>query len=112
VGRQKRKGYKMSEFRNIDRNDALVMVGQGWAGLINELYDAMPSDTEVVQVKEKFGGLRFYVGFSTNEFMDLIDKCEERSYHICERCGKKGVLRENRRWILTLCDECNEKDIK
>jgi len=102
----------MSKFRDIDRNDALGMVGKGWAGLINELYDAMPSDTTVLQVKEKFGGLRFDVGFCSIEFSDLISKCERLSYYICERCGKRGMLRENRRWILTLCDECNEKDIK
>lgn len=58
---------------------------------------------EVVQVKEKFGGLRFYTGPTKDKIFKLIDKAEEESYHICEECGKKGVLRNVNNWYLTLC---------
>lgn len=99
----------MSGFKDINRESAIECVGKGWSGLINELYDAIPEDTKVVQVKEKFGGLRFYVDSATEEFNNLIDDCEKRSYTICEQCGKEGKIREDRAWILTLCDECNSK---
>jgi len=99
----------MCGFRDIDRETAIECVGKGWSGLINELYDFKPEYTKVVQVKEKFGGLRFYTDGTTEAFMNLIDDCEKRSYIICEECGKEGKIRENRAWILTLCDECNAK---
>jgi len=73
----------------------------------------------VLEVKEKFGGLRFYTGGVHEKVADkifsLISKAEEESYRICEVCGKEGCLRINReyRWYKTLCDECaNNKWIK
>jgi len=85
--------------------------GNGWFDLI---YDLCKEITEldkegkvlVHQVKEKFGGLRFYIGIGTDEVFDAIHKAEEKSYKICEACGKEGKTRGGG-WIYTLCDECN-----
>ncbi len=58
------------------------------------------------QVKEKFGGLRFYLSSGTIEAIrNAIDKAEEASYKICEKCGKSGKIRDGA-WIFTLCDQC------
>lgn len=60
---------------------------------------------EAVQVKEKFGGLRFYISGGDEYVRGLIDMAEGMSYQICEQCGQKG--KPNRGgWITTLCDPC------
>ena len=89
-----------------------VCCGDGWFGLLYDLCieiekSGVPKDFIVSQIKEKFGGLRFYVSSCSNEVFDLIDKAEQDSYTICERCGKDGKLRDNMGWMMTLCDECN-----
>ena len=85
--------------------------GDGWNQLIKELIEelmALGWDRKVTQVKEKFGGLRFYIGGGSKEVHDAINRAENKSYTICEDCGSPGKLRSNRYWELTLCDECND----
>jgi len=89
----------------ITREEAKESIGKGWSTLIDTIYDNLRPETYVMQVKEKFGGLRFYVGGATPEEFEVIDKAEADSYTICEECGKPGILREDLGWILTLCDE-------
>lgn len=61
------------------------------------------------QVKEKFGGLRFYVDNSDEYVRGLISMAEAFSYKTCEVCGQPGRSRRGG-WIKTLCDGCcNEK---
>jgi len=84
-------------------------VGPGWSGLIKKIYKALPEDAFISQVKEKFGGLRFYVDNVTMDVYDLIDECEAESYKICEKCGEPGKPRDGG-WILTLCDKCAEEE--
>ena len=57
----------------------------------------------VTQVKEKYGGLRFYVNWATDKMYDLIDQAEAKSLYVCEKCGKKGTLRNRSGWYVTLC---------
>lgn len=56
------------------------------------------------QVKEKFGGLRFYVDGGDAHIHGMISMAESISYHICEECGNRGKVR-NGGWIRTLCDQ-------
>jgi hypothetical protein len=91
--------------QGIDEAAALQCVGAGWAPLIKRLYAAMPQDTEVLQVKEKFGGLRFYTSGATEEFDAMIDRAEDESYSLCEWCGQLGSMDDNGRWLLTLCEQ-------
>jgi len=62
----------------------------------------------VVQVKQKFGGLRFYMNFETKEMSAAIYEAEKRAQETCEDCGKPGVLRSGG-WLETLCDNCAGK---
>lgn len=55
------------------------------------------------QVKEKFGGLRFYVQGAIDEHYHYISFAESMSYHICEVCGAPGN-RWTDGWHKTLCD--------
>lgn len=55
------------------------------------------------QVKEKFGGLRFYVNGATEKHWNYISFAESMSYRICEVCGSPGKVHTNG-WHRTLCD--------
>lgn len=90
--------------------------GKGWHKLIHNLTRQLDEirkgrklkDLEAVQIKEKFGGLRYYIQGGNQEAYDLISKAEEESYHICEKCGKPGKLR-TKGWYYTLCNSCQKK---
>ena len=56
-----------------------------------------------VQVKEKFGTLRFYVDGYHESIGKRIDQAEAESAQICEVCGNKGQQR-SQGWVRTLCD--------
>ncbi len=57
-----------------------------------------------LQVKEKFGGLRFYVHGGNEYILGMIRMTERLSMATCEVCGNPG-LRRSGNWISTLCDE-------
>ncbi len=87
--------------------------GKGWNQLIYDLIrDLMELgwDKTVFQVKEKFGGLCFYVGTSSPEILDRISQATRESYTICEVTGSPGKLRKDIGWWKTLCD--SEYNIK
>jgi len=60
-----------------------------------------------LQVKEKFGGLRFYANGGDEYTRALIDDAEALSYDICEECGRmdNDVGRNRKGWIQTTCRE-------
>jgi hypothetical protein len=55
------------------------------------------------QVKEKFGGLRFYVQAATDKHYQYISFAESMSYRTCEECGAPGKTYTDG-WHTTLCD--------
>ena len=82
-------------------------VGKGWTSIIVKLIDdlwAMGWDGGIYQVKEKFGGLRFYIN-ATPEQYKVIMKAEAESFKTCENCGKKGKTKNIDLHCVTLCDE-------
>lgn len=86
--------------------------GDGWYKLIDELSAKLEAYGVVAeQVKEKFGGLNFYIGpceeDKFHEIHEIIGEIEEKSYKICEKCGEPGELRRGG-WIQTMCDKCHE----
>lgn len=73
----------------------------------------------VVQVKEKFGSLRFYIHNCPEAIRDEVDKAisnaTAKTDKLCSKCGcGEGELRthypelpeERFGWILTLCESC------
>ena len=94
--------------------------GDGWFNIIENLSakiqtycDEKKSQGEdfqvvAVQVKEKFGGLRFYVDGGDEYTNGLIRAAEDASYETCEDCGVPGTLRKGG-WWATLCDKCDEE---
>lgn len=83
-------------------------VGSGWYGLIKELIVDLIKlgwNKEICQVKEKYGGLRWYINGGSDEIYKRINEAETKSYTICEVTGKPGELRTDIGWYRTLCDE-------
>ena len=56
------------------------------------------------QVKEKFGGLRFYYDGGDDAIDGMVRMAESWAANTCETCGKPGSVRGGG-WIVTLCDE-------
>lgn len=56
-----------------------------------------------IQVKEKFGGLRFYYNGGDDYIRGVVDMAEEMSYVTCEECGAPGKPSKEG-WIRTLCE--------
>ena len=61
---------------------------------------------KATQVKEKFGGLRFYYN-GGDEFVDkLIREAEAESVRTCETCGEPGGIKTRNRWMVCRCSKC------
>ena len=101
----------------------------GWLDLVVDTLAklfALGEDFKIYQIKEKFGGLRIYLGASSDEAYEITNAAEERSYHICQDCGvtDDNVSDEQRvadelmedpwistegSWVRTLCRVCRKK---
>lgn len=96
----------------------------GWETLVFQLDEKLARiDPEylILQIKEKFGGLRYYTshahsqecgGLNTEDsirdclFFRAIDHAESVAERTCEKCGKPGQLRKaSSGWLHTTCEE-------
>jgi hypothetical protein len=57
----------------------------------------------VAQIKEKFGGLRFYYDGGDDHISGMVTMAEVWAGRTCETCGERGKQRGGG-WIRTLCD--------
>jgi hypothetical protein len=85
--------------------------GDGWVDILSELILKIKEldtkagvVTEVIQIKEKFGGLRFYpMHGGSNEIWKLITEYEQKSYEVCEESGStKDVGLWTYGWLRTI----------
>ncbi len=103
-------------------------IGYGWMPLIdlvcsytqNCIDEYKLLQLEATQVKEKYGGLRFYYSWvgnkkmtdEQNKYIDriesLISDAEYISNYICERCGTMIGVFQTKGWITTICKKCAE----
>ena len=87
-------------------------IGDGWYNIVDDLCAALMIICKrdnipppiAIQVKEKFGGLRFYLYGANDAMHEAVNNAENESYHTCEECGKSGVVREGG-WVRIRCDE-------
>lgn len=82
----------------------------GWYDIINllsQIVNHHDNDKEcrVIQVKEKFGTLRYYLNYEDDYLTGAIEMAELMSSKICEVCGNPGDIRGGG-WVKTLCDPC------
>ena len=110
-------GLLTSEYRGAkNRYDHFIEVGVGGVLYgtkkvtqedIDEAKTKLDEETlkvpVAVQVKEKFGGLRFYVQAATDKHYQYISFAESMSYRTCEECGNPGKTYTDG-WHTTLCD--------
>jgi hypothetical protein len=83
--------------------------GLGWKSLLDRIFEAMKdTDIKVLQVKEKFGGLRFYTDWVNDKVDKVIVKACAESYKTCENCGSKEEVTTEGGWLKTLCKKCRE----
>lgn len=100
-------------FRHIGDD---IAIGDGWFHIVDELCARLmrfPCEIAAIQVKEKFGGLRFYLApiddcptAYLKDIFGYVRDAESASFNVCEYCGKPGKT-SGRAWIKTLCEECN-----
>ena len=100
-----------------------IEVGPGWWPIIERLCRNIQSHIDwkqaekekynrgdgcpqavVVQIKEKFGELRFYCDGGDQYIDGLIQMATEWAGKTCEACGMPGK-RTNTSWIKTLCEQ-------
>lgn len=67
---------------------------------------------KLCQIKEKYGGLRWYdEGFPSegyDEYSEWLDKYEELSFKTCIECGKPAKY-FTKGWIMPICEDCAKK---
>lgn len=89
--------------------------GDGWFRLEQLLIEDLIKlgwNKEVTQIKEKFGGLRFYINYGSDEIFKRIDQAESESYKTCEICGSKDDIGKTSGWITTMCEPCATNEFK
>lgn len=70
--------------------------------------DRLPQRVVVRQIKEKFGGLRFYYDGGDDQVHGMVRMAEAWASTVCEQCGNPGKLRGGG-WVQTLCDVHEEE---
>ena len=86
----------------------LQNVGPGWGKIVQRLIRdlfILGWDGQLHQIKEKFGGLRFYIGGGSDEIFDRINAAEDESFKTCETCGEPGQPTTEHGWIRTVCEK-------
>ena len=95
-----------------------IDTGDGWYDLIDNLcsviqfwvkYNEEPQ-VEASQVKEKFGGLRFYTSGHSDFVNGLITLTEHLSKNTCSVCGSVKNITKTKGWIRTVCKSCLTKE--
>jgi hypothetical protein len=90
----------------------IISCGEGWFNLLSSLDRELSSvdpDYKVVQVKEKFGTLRYYFDISdmsnnevSEKMRNIVQKYEHISAMTCEITGGHGQLMSKKGWLRTL----------
>ena len=90
-------------------------IGEGWHPIVRRLEEELNKidpDFILQQVKEKFGGLRYYATPHVPDpaFQQAINVAEAESERTCEVCGEPGENKATRQWLKTLCETHREVD--
>jgi hypothetical protein len=108
-------GFAVSEgwWLIIERLCAKIQHYIDWQNKNHEKHPVV-EQVVVLQIKEKFGGLRFYYSGGDEQVYGMVRMAESWASNSCETCGNRGVSRSGG-WIRTLCDEHEterQKDMK
>jgi len=90
-----------------------ISIGDGWFQI---LYDLLAQwelfvknfgepKFKILQIKQKFGGLRIYTNHGAEEIIRLTtNMAEKKSSITCEVCGSPGIFREDG-WLSVKCEQ-------
>jgi len=98
-------------------------VPEGWLPIIDKLCDCMqwyidhhvkhtkegqykPAQVTCSQMKEKFGGLRFYENGADKTVDGMIHYAEYLADNTCQDCGSREDIGRTSGWISTICRTC------
>jgi hypothetical protein len=100
----------------------------GWKTIIDDTHKKLKyidPDYKIAQIKEKFGGLRYYYECSFESYDDIrreimddiVRSAETNASYTCELCGANGwgtnvQIRVHKYWYFGYCQECADKTIK
>lgn len=96
---------------------------KGWVSIVDDLCGSMqqyidnyvmytkdgqfrPQQVTCVQMKEKFGGLRFYTNGHDDHIGGMIALAEYLCHNTCQQCGSREDLGVTSGWISVLCRTC------
>jgi hypothetical protein len=100
--------------------------GAGWKDIIDRTHDKLKyidPDYTIAQIKEKFGGLRYYYNQSVEYgslasviMDDIVRAAEHEASRTCELCGAnkssdKVEIRVHKYWYFGYCHSCADKHI-
>jgi hypothetical protein len=82
-------------------------IGPGWVDLVDSCLADLSrlgiQMKDVVQIKEKLGGLRLYIDHGSDAVFDRIAVAEGQAAKTCEQCGLPGKLFAHDGWLYTAC---------
>ena len=86
--------------------EALCSNIQHYLNWINMNHEKHPVVEQVVvtQIKEKFGGLRFYYDGGDDRVIGMVRMAESWADAVCEDCGAPAT-KKTRGWIRNVCDK-------
>jgi hypothetical protein len=119
--------------RNLPMNETAMCwgfcCGDGWYDILNSLCSQIQHHIDwkqeqkekynrgegcvqvvAVQVKEKFGGLRFYYDGGDDVIDGMVRMAESWASRTCETCGEKGEHRVSGGWHYVACDKHARKE--
>ena len=104
----------------LTKTSSIDRIPAGWLSLLEDLEQQLLlvySDYTVLQIKSKFGSLRYYYDIPLSEdnrtilkkkFDDLIHNAWEKSKTICEFCGEAGDIQPDVRYVSVWCGKCHK----
>lgn len=114
----------MLTYKQIEELDADALfdierkgVHDGWQDIIETCHKALRAsspDYKPVQIKEKFGTLRFYVqgvAYGEPEYQPILD-AEAASETTCEDCGETGKVVSVLGWWRCVCDDDYQANLR
>ena len=64
----------------------------------------------ILQIKDKWGELRFYTNYINDEIDCIIKKYTTISRNVCIRCGRPDTRMTGKSWYSPVCKECHEQE--
>lgn len=91
---------------------------EGWSEIIYDMChliqyvvdtDPLCEQVVAIQVKEKFGSLRFYYYGGNARVRNLVEAYSHKTKTICEVCGSEGTMLKEDYWLRVRCDKHKDK---